>query len=106
MLGFTVFGPTYEDGYTEVSHALSPGARQGRDVFYTVNLADRFSDLLVARIDRLRMAFKAVRSKHAFEAIAMVVMPDHFMPSGSDQMAMSTIQCGGRLSKQTFHAHC
>jgi putative transposase len=50
---------------------------KGGTFLFTVNLADRSSDSLVVHIDRLRVALKAVRSNHAFEAIAMVVMPDH-----------------------------
>jgi len=50
---------------------------EGGTYFFTVNLADRSSDLLVTRIDNLRAAFNNVRADHPFETVAMVVMPDH-----------------------------
>jgi putative transposase len=45
--------------------------------FFTVNLADRHSNLLIARIDQLRAAFADTRQRHPFEIIAIVIMPDH-----------------------------
>lgn len=49
----------------------------GGTYFFTVNLADRRSRLLVDRIDDLRAALRYVRSRHAFVIDAMVVLPDH-----------------------------
>ena len=49
----------------------------GGTYFFTVNLLDRSSDLLVARIDDLRAAVRNVRIKHAFHIDAWVVLPDH-----------------------------
>ncbi|WP_035061193.1 REP-associated tyrosine transposase [Andreprevotia chitinilytica] len=45
--------------------------------FFTVNLADRRSDLLVQYIDHLRDAVRGVRQRHPFEIVAMVVLPEH-----------------------------
>lgn len=45
--------------------------------FFTVVLANRKSDLLVANIDLLKTALKTVKSTHPFQIEAMVVLPDH-----------------------------
>lgn len=45
--------------------------------FFTINLADRSSDLLVRRIDELRTAFKVVKNRYPFEIDAIVILPDH-----------------------------
>jgi putative transposase len=50
---------------------------KGGCYFFTVNLADRKSDLLVKHIGLLREAVKAVKKNHAFTINAMVVLPDH-----------------------------
>jgi putative transposase len=55
--------------------------------FFTVNLADRREDYLTRHIDVLRQAVRQTRSRHPFEIIAMVVLPDHLhaiwtLPSG------------------------
>ena len=49
----------------------------GATYFFTVNLADRRSHLLLERIAELRNAVRLVRSRHCFEIIAWVVLPDH-----------------------------
>lgn len=49
----------------------------GATYFFTVNLADRKSNLLTAQIDVLRSAVRKIRQSHPFEIIAMVVLPDH-----------------------------
>ncbi|MGH8147979.1 MAG: REP-associated tyrosine transposase [Rhodanobacteraceae bacterium] len=53
--------------------ALVPGSTY----FFTVNLADRSSHLLVERVDVLRNAVRAVKQRHPFEIIAWVVLPNH-----------------------------
>ncbi|MDO8329473.1 MAG: transposase [Fluviicoccus sp.] len=45
--------------------------------FFTVNLANRKSDLLVRHIDLLRESFRHVRQKHPFTIDAIAVMPEH-----------------------------
>jgi putative transposase len=45
--------------------------------FFTVNLADRSSRLLVAHIDALRSAVRVVKQRHPFEIVAWVVLPEH-----------------------------
>jgi putative transposase len=49
----------------------------GGTFFFTVNLADRSSRLLIDHIDLLRDAVRNVRRAHPFDFVAMVVLPDH-----------------------------
>jgi len=49
----------------------------GGTFFFTVNLRDRRSDLLVAEIDVLRAAVRVVRRRAPFHIDAWVVLPEH-----------------------------
>jgi len=49
----------------------------GGTYFFTVNLADRSSDLLVAEVAALREAVRIVRARSPFGIDAWVVLPDH-----------------------------
>jgi putative transposase len=49
----------------------------GGTYFFTVNLADRSSDLLVRRVDLLRHAVRRTKEIHPFEIVAWVVLPEH-----------------------------
>jgi len=49
----------------------------GGTFFFTLNLADRSSRLLLDHIDLLRDTLRIVRRRHPFELVAMVVLPDH-----------------------------
>jgi putative transposase len=49
----------------------------GGSYFFTVNLLDRRSRLLVEQARALRAAFRTVRARHPFEIDAIVVLPDH-----------------------------
>jgi putative transposase len=49
----------------------------GGTYFFTLNLADRSSHLLVERVDELRAAVRLVKLRHPFEALGWVVLPDH-----------------------------
>jgi len=49
----------------------------GATYFFTVNLADRSSNLLTEQIGSLRNAVQKVRQSHPFDIVAMVVLPDH-----------------------------
>jgi putative transposase len=49
----------------------------GGTFFFTVNLLDRRSNLLVARIEALRDAVRRVRARAPFHIHAWVVLPDH-----------------------------
>lgn len=53
--------------------ANTPGA----SYFFTVNLAERKSGLLVQHIDLLRAALATIKQRHPFRIDALVVMPDH-----------------------------
>jgi putative transposase len=50
---------------------------QGGTFFFTVNLLDRRSDLLVTQIQALRDAVGQVRLQAPFRIDAWVVLPDH-----------------------------
>jgi putative transposase len=59
----------------------------GGTYFFTVNLADRSSGLLVEWVGQLRSSVRSVKQRHPFEIIAWVVLPDHLhaiwvLPSG------------------------
>ena len=65
----------------------------GATYFFTVNLADRSSSLLVDRIDSLRSVVGEVYRAHPFEIIAWVVLPEHLhaiwrMPDGDTDYPM------------------
>ena len=45
--------------------------------FFTVNLRDRSSNLLVHEIEALRSAVRGTRARHPFHIDAWVVLPDH-----------------------------
>jgi putative transposase len=49
----------------------------GGSYFFTVNLRDRGSDLLVVQIDALRNAVRQVRTKSPFHINASVVLSEH-----------------------------
>jgi putative transposase len=64
----------------------------GRTFFFTVNLADRRSQLLIEQVETLRMAFRQVRSRHPFIIYAVAILPDHLhaiwtLPPGDDDFA-------------------
>ncbi|MGH6702205.1 MAG: REP-associated tyrosine transposase [Bradyrhizobium sp.] len=50
---------------------------EGGAYFFTVNLADRSSSLLVDQIECLREAYRTVQERRPFETIAVCVLPDH-----------------------------
>ena len=61
----------------------------GGTYFFTVNLLDRNSRLLVEQIDVLRDAVRAVRARASFQIDAWVVLPEHLhciwtLPPGDD----------------------
>jgi putative transposase len=64
----------------------------GATYFFTVNLADRSRTLLVDHVDDLRASVRAVKSQHAFDILAWVVLPDHLhaiwtLPEGDSDFA-------------------
>ena len=71
----------------------------GGTFFFTVNLLDRRSDLLVAQIDILRDAVRRVRARAPFHIDAWVVLPDHMHCLWTCRKAMPTPPAGGAQSK-------
>ncbi len=74
----------------------------GGTCFFTVNLLDRKSDLLVAHINELRDAVREIRQIKPFLIDAWVVLPDHrhciwTLPAGDDDYSDRW-----RLIKKTF----
>ena len=66
--------------------------QEGGTYFFTVNLAERSSTLLVDRVDDLRHAVRIVKRRHPFDIVAWVVLPDHLhaiwtLPSGDGDCA-------------------
>ncbi|MFT0621903.1 REP-associated tyrosine transposase [Ectopseudomonas guguanensis] len=49
----------------------------GATYFFTVNLRDRKSDLLIREIDLLRETVRATKARHPFHIDAWVVLPEH-----------------------------
>jgi putative transposase len=49
----------------------------GGTFFFTVALADRSSDLLVQRVDRLRRIYQAIQRRNPFVTVAICILPDH-----------------------------
>ena len=49
----------------------------GGTYFFTVNLAERRSDLLLRQVDDLRAVTTSVKQAHPFAILAMVVLPEH-----------------------------
>ena len=77
----------------------------GATWFFTVNLADRRSRLLVIHIDTLRQALRYVQARHPFRIDAMVVLPDHLhavwtLPAGDSNYSLRW-----RLLKAWFSRH-
>lgn len=75
----------------------------GGTFFFTVNLADRSSDLLVREIDRLRTAYRETRRQYPFETVAVCVLPDHLhaiwrLPEGEVDFGLRWQQVKRRFS--------
>jgi putative transposase len=65
----------------------------GATSFFTVNLRDRASDLLVREIDLLRATVRATKARHPFHIDAWVVLPEHMhclctLPAGDADFAL------------------
>ncbi len=78
---------------------------QGGCYFFTVNLANRNSELLTQQIDLLRKSFRYVKQKHPFNLDAIVILPDHLhtiwtLPQSDNDYALRW-----RLIKSYFSRH-
>ncbi|WP_312255967.1 REP-associated tyrosine transposase [Stutzerimonas nitrititolerans] len=65
----------------------------GATYFFTVNLLNRRSDLLVRHIDLLRATVRATLARHPFHIDAWIVLPDHMhcvwtLPDGDADFAL------------------
>nr|WP_298109698.1 transposase [uncultured Pseudomonas sp.] len=65
----------------------------GATYFFTVNLDDRASDLLIREIDLLRESVRATRARHPLHIDAWVVLPEHMhclwtLPPGDADFAL------------------
>jgi REP element-mobilizing transposase RayT len=69
--------PVSEVGHTPHMPDYRRNRVPGGTFFFTVNLLDRRSNLLVARIDALRDAVRQVRARAPFNINAWVVLPYH-----------------------------
>ena len=74
----------------------------GGSYFFTVNLADRRLRLLTEHIALLRTAFSYAQTRHPFEIVAAVILPDHLhaiwnLPEGDADFALRW-----RLIKSAF----
>ena len=70
----------------------------GATYFFTVNLLNRRSDLLVRQIDLLCETVRGTRSRHPFHIDAWVVLPDHMHCVWTYQTATLTSRCAGKSS--------
>ena len=50
---------------------------KGASIFFTVNLADRGSDILVREVNALRAAVRQTKAERPFQIDAFVVLPNH-----------------------------
>ena len=65
----------------------------GGKFFFTTNLANRSSAMLIEHIDQLRLSVAHVKKKYPFGIIAWVVMPEHIhaiwqMPDGDSDYSL------------------
>jgi putative transposase len=61
----------------------------GGTFFFTVNLQNRRTDLLIRHVEALRGAYRYVTARYPFETLAICILPEHFhcvwkLPPGDD----------------------
>jgi putative transposase len=81
--------------------AIIPGATY----FFTVNLHDRKSDLLIKKIDALHYAFRKTLHHHPFSIDGIVILPDHLhivmsLPKDDGNYSLRWNLIKGTFSKQ------
>ena len=85
---------------------------KGGVYFFTVNLADRKSDLLTRHIADLRASVREVLRHRPFQIDAMVVLPDHLhavwtLPDGDSDFSTRWKEIKTGFSKRTgARGHC
>lgn len=77
----------------------------GATWFFTVNLAERRSRLLVDQIDTLRQSLRYVQGRHPFRINAMVGLPDHLQAIWTLPPGDSDYPLRWRLLKTWFSRH-
>ena len=82
---------------------------EGGCYFFTVNLRNRRSDLLVTEIGALRSAVRAALARHPFHIDAWVVLPDHMhclwpLPPGDCDFPIRWRTIKALFSKSVPHA--
>ena len=78
----------------------------GGTYFFTVNLAERGSNLLVREIGLLRSAYASVVADHPIICEAMVVLPDHIHAVWTLPTADADFSVRWKKIKATFSRHC
>ena len=81
----------------------------GATVFFTVNLADRTSGLLVREIEVLRQAVAQTRAARPFRIDAWVVLPDHMhcvwtLPEGDTDYSNRMGEIKGRFTRMVLRS--
>lgn len=77
----------------------------GATWFFTVNLADRQSRLLIEHVDLLRASFAGVMQRHPWKINAIVILPEHLhaictLPPGDADFALRWRQIKSGFSRQ------
>jgi putative transposase len=73
--------------------------------FFTLNLQNRKSTLLIDHIDKIRFSFKKVQRNHPFTIDAIVILPDHLhfmmtLPKGDSDFSKRLNLIKGTFSRQ------
>ena len=92
-----------------MSNYIRP-TQPGATVFFTVCLAERGANLLVAEIETLRQAVRATRYDRPFEIDAWVVLPDHMhciwtLPQGDADFSTRMGVIKARFSRAMPHVN-
>lgn len=82
--------------------------QEGGTYFFTVNLADRSSRLLIDQVDLLRDSVRKVKQRHPFEVLGWVVLPDHMhamwtLPAGDGDCATRWMLIKAGFSRSIAH---
>jgi putative transposase len=87
----------------------------GGTYFFTINLLERRSDLLIRHIEALREAVRRTRAERSFHIDGWVVLPDHLhcvltLPAGDDDFSNRIkaikIRFGGRWNRTSGAHRC
>lgn len=84
---------------------------KGGTYFFTVNLLDRRSSLLIQQIQLLRNSMRRVKLNHPFNIDAMVVLPDHLhciltLPQNDHNFSLRWRQIKSEFSRNISKTEC